>query len=87
MGRLAEEGRAEPGVVRDDDRVCALRERVPGCKGCKPRGRSRRTRKWPVNGGPKALGRVSASICVQLQAKVSQSSHTSVTRPKADPTW
>lgn len=34
---------------------------VPGARDCRPRGVSRMTRKWPVNGGPSAEGRVSGS--------------------------
>lgn len=35
--------------------------RVPGCNDCKPRGVSRTTLKWPVNGGANVAGRVSGS--------------------------
>lgn len=36
---------------------------VPGWRDCRPRGVSRMTRKWPVNGGARVAGRCSGSIC------------------------
>ena len=48
--------------------------RVPGCKDCRPRGVSRMTRKWPVNGGANVAGRVSGSTytdCLSVEQVVS----------------